>query len=226
MTDIHSLGIYDTILIISLSVAIILNSYVLFRKYFALFKARKGQLPQRLIEFPYFSASPSKYKELLLHQSYLVDSILEDNETTARVNSDILNEMSHKGISKSKYASNIHKYYDISEEVIIEYTLEWPVPYSDSCRYFYRKISFFEENSKWYEKSHYYSSGGLLFTSAWEDVQIISIKKSSLLLTMLGFIDSIFYLERKYPSEYKRYTLFVNKINSIEIKSGYLILKA
>ena len=187
---------------------------------------QEGLLPEEIENFPMHETSQEEYQEVKAKVDSFRKLLLENDFTELVLNQGELNDLVLKGEQICKYAKGIYSYYEIQENRIIEYLIEGP-SYLPPNPYFTRtkEIYFFTSRGKPQQYHKIIKENGRNINY---QISPYSLDKSSLIFCILGISPSPdrFPFKFRRSLEFEKGLDFVNKVRSVQVLNGTLVIKA
>lgn len=196
-------------------------SFARYRK--TTFNLNNGKIPNCLESFPVYTTSPDAYLESKNKVEKFKDLALAGQKTELQLSQNDLNNLYTKGITLNKSSPGRYLYYQIQDNVILERLIEGPLFMAPKTyRTRVREISFSNQKLNGYIRV--IEEYGREMN---EEKQEFPFFTSTLVLFTFGGLrspDSTFY-KHEETVEYQRAMVLLEKIKSVEISSGHLILR-
>lgn len=182
-----------------------------------------GKIPEVVESFPVHTASFNAYLASKNKVEQFINAVLIEQHTQLKLSQDDLNNLYTKGINLNKHAPGRYLYYQIKDSFIIEKLIEGPL-YIPPNPYRSRKTEFSFSNNELKQFSRIIEEYEKPIKGKLES---FPLSISSLILFILGASNCPDKLPLKFNKtvEYQRAMILLEKIKSIEVDSGYLILR-
>ena len=182
-----------------------------------------GKIPEIVENFPVHNTSSNAYLASKNKVEQFINSALIGQHTELKLTQDDLNNLYTKGINLNKYTPGRYLYYQIKDNFVIEKLIEGPL-YIPPNPYRSRKTEFSFSNSELKQHSRIIEEYEKPIKGS---LETFPLSISSLILFILGASNSPDKLPLKFNKtvEYQRAMILLEKIKSIEVDSGYLILR-